>query len=631
MNSHKGDRLVRIVFEPDGNTLQTSPGISVFDAAYLAGTKIRFECGGNGKCGKCRVIVKDQDHLTETTTHEKKLLTPSEIERGFRLACQALIKEDVVVFVPPESRVERRKIQVTGFERSLEIDPMVKKFYVVMQKPTLSDFKPDFERLIDALNDAYGLRCWEIDHELLKKLPYLLRNAGWEVTVTLWNDEKIIRIEPGDTSEKVYGLSVDVGTSKIVVYLVDLKTGETLGVGSVENPQTMYGEDILTRISYVITEENGLKRLQSRAVRGINEALNNACKEASVDTMNIFEATVAGNTVMHHLLLAIEPRYISSSPFTPAIKSPINVEANKLNIGINPSGIIHLLPIIAGFVGADAVADALSSGIFESKEILLLLDIGTNTEIFVGNADDLLSCSCASGPAFEGSQIKHGIKAVNGAIERISLNPTSYKVEYETIGDVKPRGLCGSAVIDVIAEMRRYEIINSRGMFNQTLKTPRLKKTNGRSEFVLVAKDDSATGQEIVLTQKDINEIQLAKAAIYSGCSILMKRKGLNDEDLSQILIAGAFGRYLDPENAKLIGLVPDLPTEKIKFVGNTAITGSKMALISKAARKQAEKLSKSIRYLELSADPLFRSEFTSALLIPHKDLSRFSSVSVES
>lgn len=621
--------LVTIVFEPDGNTIRTPPGISIFKAAVRAGNKIRFECGGNGKCGKCRVIVKNQGYLTEITVKEKKHLSPSEIERSYRLACQALIKRNIVVFVPPESRVERRKIQVTGFERSLEIDPMVKKFHVALPKPTLSDVRPDFERLIDTLNDEHGLERLEIDHEIVKELPCILRKAEWGATVAIWNDNKIIAVESGDTSEKIFGLSVDVGTSKIVVYLIDLITGETLGVGFVENPQIVYGEDLITRISHAMNEEDGLKTLQSQAVRGINEALQDACKVTNVDPTDIYEATVVGNTVMHHLLLAIEPRYISSSPFTPAIKRPINVEARKLNIKINPSGIIHVLPLIAGFVGADAVADILSSGISESKEFSLLLDIGTNTEIFVGNAEGLISCSCASGPAFEGGHIKHGMKAVTGAIERVSLNPTSYEAEYETIGGGKPRGLCGSAIIDVVAEMWKYGIINSRGMLDLTLETPRLKKTNGKSEFVLVSKDDSASGQEIVITQRDINEVQLAKAAIYSGCSILMKRKRLRDEDLAHILIAGAFGEHLNPENAKLIGLVPNLPTEKIRFVGNTAITGSKMALISRGAREQAEKLAKTVKYLELSVDPLFRSEFTSALFIPHKDLNRFSSVRV--
>ena len=356
--------------------------------------------------------------------------------------------------------------------------------------------------------------------------------------------------------------------------------------------------------------------------------LHDACAQAGVDSNNIYEATIAGNTAMHHFFLGIQPKYVALSPFTPAARRSIDVKAKEVNIKIHPEGNVHVLPVITGFVGADAVADVLSSGIYESEELSLLLDIGTNTEIFVGNSEDILSCSCASGPAFEGVHIKHGMKAVTGAIEKVHINPNSgYEVEYETVGDAEPRGLCGSAMIDVVAEMAKCGIINRRGRFTMNMKTPRLKIIDNNVEFVLTWKNETATGREITVTQEDINEIQVAKAAIFTGCRISMKKKNVKRKNLNQVLIAGAFGSYINPESAKLIGLVPDVPTEKIKSVGNTALTGAKMALISREARKTAETLSKKIRYLELTVDPDFRSEFANAMFIPHKDLNRFPSV----
>jgi len=330
---------------------------------------------------------------------------------------------------------------------------------------------------------------------------------------------------------------------------------------------------------------------------------------------------------MHHFLLAIQPKHLAFSPYTPAVRKPTNVKAEKLGIKINQNGNIHVLPVIAGFVGADAVGDVLSSGIHESTELSLLLDIGTNTEAFVGNADDILSCSCASGPAFEGAHIKHGMKAVTGAIEKVRIIPDTYKVEYETIDDVKPVGLCGSAMVDIVAELLKNGIINHHGRLNSDIETPRLKTVDKIPEFVLAWENETATGKEITVTQKDIGEIQLAKAAMFTGCSILMKRKNVKKEKIDRILIAGAFGNYINPENAKFIGLVPDVSTEKIEFVGNTAITGAKMVLVSKEARETAEALSKKIRYLELAADPGFSSEFSHALFFPHRDLDRFPSV----
>ena len=622
------EKPITVIFEPEGRKVRTASGTSIFDAACKAGVGIRSECGGKGICGKCKVVVRDRNAVNKVTEAEMKHLSSWEIDSGYRLACRTVLKQDVSVMVPKESRVGVRKIQVTGLERSVPLTALVTKFYIALAKPTLRDVRPDFERILDSLKDEYGLDKLEIEYEVLKNLPDILRHANWDITVTLWDDHKIIAVEKGDTSNMVLGLAIDIGTSKIVGYVVDLTTGRTIGVGSIENPQVIYGEDIVSRIAFAAVGEEKLGTLQRLASEGINDVLHDACVQAGVDSHNIYEVTIAGNTAMHHFFLGIQPKYVALSPFTPAVRGSIDVKAKEVNIKIHPEGNVHVLPVIAGFVGADAVADVLSSGIYESEELSLLLDIGTNTEIFIGNSEGILSCSCASGPAFEGVHIKHGMKAVIGAIEKVHINPDSgYEVEYETVGDAEPRGLCGSAMVDVVAEMAKCGIINRRGRFTMNVKTPRIKIIDNNVEFVLTWKNETATGREITVTQEDINEIQLAKAAIFTGCRILMKKKNVKRKNLDQVLIAGAFGSYIDPESAKLIGLVPDVPTEKIKSVGNTALTGAKMALISREARKTAETLSKRIRYLELTVDPDFRSEFANAMFIPHKDLNRFPSV----
>jgi len=615
-----------VIFEPDGRRIEVAIGATVLQAAEKAGLGIRSECGGEGICGKCRVIVRNAEALNRLTEAEMNLLSELEIDSGFRLACQARILGNVTVMIPPESRLKLRKIQVDGLEKSVELNPAVEKIHLLLPKPTLSDVRPDLERLLDALSQVAGLDDVEIDYEVLKKLPSILHDSNWDVTVVGWGNRRIIAVEPGDTSGEYFGFAVDIGTSKIVGYLVDLRNGKTVGVGSIENPQILYGEDIITRITFATAKPGNLEMLQKLVIDGINRIIHDACEKAGISQNRIYELTVAGNTAIHHFFLAIQPKYIALSPFTPAVKREVNVRARELGIKANPGAVVTVLPLVAGVVGADAVADVLSSGMHESNDLSLLIDIGTNTEIFIGNSEDIISCSCASGPAFEGVHIKHGMKAETGAIERVRIG-SDYEVEYETIDDAKPIGICGSAMIDLVAEMFKRGIIDNRGKFKLQIKTPRLRKNSDGTEFVVAWSEETGTGREIVVTQKDICKIQLAKAAIYAGCSILMKRKKVRRKCLDKVFIAGAFGSYINPENAKLIGLIPDVPTAKISFIGNTAVTGAKMVLISKEARKKASLISKKVRYLELAADPDFNEEFISAIFIPHKDLNRFPSV----
>ncbi|MEM2103722.1 MAG: ASKHA domain-containing protein [Candidatus Bathyarchaeia archaeon] len=613
------------MFEPEGRRVEVEAGCSIFKAALRGGVGIRTECGGKGVCGKCKVVVPNRKAVGKITKAETSYLTPNEIDSGYRLACQASLIEDSTVFIPEEGRIRARKIQMAGFERPVMLEPLVKKFYVTLAKPTLSDPKPDYERLIQALKERHGFGSLNIRHGVLKKLPSILRSADWHVTVTVWDSREIIAVEEGDTSSKILGLAIDIGTSKIVGCLVDLTTGKTLSLGFIENPQITYGEDIISRITTSASDEEKLKLLQQLLADGVNKVLEYVGIQANVAPQNVYEVTVVGNTVMHHFFLGINPKYVAVSPFTPAIRRPVNYRAEELGIKACPEGNVHVFPVIAGFVGADAVADVLASGICESRELSLLLDIGTNTEVFLGNSEDALCCSCASGPAFEGGHIKHGMKAVSGAVESVSIIlEEDCKVSYRTVDNAAPIGLCGSAMIDVVAEMFKHGIVDERGSFNLNIKTPRLRKSDCGPEFVIVWKRHSGTGRDIVVTQKDIREIQLAKAAIFSGCWILMKRKNAKLKDVDQLLIAGSFGGFINPENARLIGLVPDVPNEKIRFVGNTALSGAKMALISAEARKKAEMLSRNIRYLELANDPDFPKEFADAAFIPHKYMERF-------
>jgi uncharacterized 2Fe-2S/4Fe-4S cluster protein (DUF4445 family) len=617
---------ITITFEPLGRKARADAGKTVFDTARRNGVGIRSECGGKGTCGKCKILVSNSHAVSLPSDSEKKNLSSEELGAGYRLACLTTANDSLVVMIPQESRIEARRIQVFGLERHVKVDPNIRKFYLTLPKPTLEDARPDFERLADCLKKQSD-SDFEIKHDVLRSLPSLLRRAEWRVTAIVRDDKKVIGFEAGNTLDDLYGLAIDAGTSKIVVYAVDLKNGRTLGTGSIENPQMMYGEDIISRIAYVSDSERNLKHLQSMVVSGVNEALLQACKEANISWKNAYEAVFVGNTAMHHLFYGIQPKYVALSPYVPVTGSSVCAGAKELGIKINSTANVYSLEIIGGFVGPDAIADALATGIYETDEMSLLLDIGTNTEVFLGNENGMLCCSCASGPAFEGVHIKHGVKAAAGAIEKVTIEP-SFDVEYETINGSPPIGICGTGIIDVTAEMLKNGIIDANGRFVKELKSRWLERVDGEYCFVVVPKEKTGIGTGIVITQKDVNEIQLAKAAIFTGCSILMRRMKLSRKEIDRVFIAGAFGTRINPENAKVIGLVPDVSTVKIRFVGNTAIAGAKMALISGETKAKTKKMKEKTVYVELGADPDFKTEFSKSLLIPHKELERFPFVS---
>jgi uncharacterized 2Fe-2S/4Fe-4S cluster protein (DUF4445 family) len=554
------------------------------------------------------------ENVSELTEIEKRTLTEQEIMQHYRLACMTKALGDVEATVPEESRHKEQVILTEGRKIDFPRNPAVRKHSVTMPLPALEDLLADKERLEESLVKNFGLNNLDIDYLVLKKLPTLIRESNGNVTVTVWNEKEIIDIEPNDVSAS-YGLAVDIGTTTVVAYLIELETGKRVAIESMTNPQVAYGEDVVSRISYVITAEDGLQRLGDIIRTGINSLIDQLIKRSKINYDQIEEVSIVGNSVMHHLFLKLTPEFIGRSPFVPVTHTPMNVKARDVGINVNPSGNIHVLPIEAGYVGADNVAVLIASEIHKSPEISLVIDIGTNGELVLGNNEKLFSVSCAAGPALEGAHIKFGMRAAAGAIERVTINET-FEPTYKTIGDENPRGICGSGIIDVMAELFRVGIIEKNGRFAD-LDTPRLRRTNKVKEYVLEWASNAAINTDIVITQKDVREVQLAKGAMYAGAVILMNRFGCTK--LDRIMLAGAFGNYIDKKSAMLIGLYPDCDLERVVSVGNAAGEGAIMALLSKEKRQEAKRIARAVEYVELTLEKEFEPEFMNAMYFPHR------------
>ncbi len=610
---------VIVTFEPYGTKSEFKKCVLLLDALKSVGLNVRSDCGGRGICGKCRIIVKDSSRISSIVEAEKERLSPSELRSGYRLACCTSVIHDATILVPEESRVLERKFLIEGTEKPVAVDPAIRKFYAMLKKPTLSDVRSDVRRLIDFLQDTYGLKIATVDYEVEKLLPEILRKADWKVTVSARNNTEIVSVESGDTSEEIFGIAVDIGTSKIVGYLSNLETGKLLSVSSSDNPQVVCGEDVISRLLFASKGEDQLRELQKLAVKGVEVVIEQACKKSACNLEHIYEMMVVGNTAMHHLFLGLQPKYLGTSPYVPVLSEAVDIKARELPVHLNPSASIHVLPVIAGFVGADAVADIISTEIYRSSRLSLVIDIGTNTELILGNRVKLIACSCASGPAFEGAHIKCGVKAVKGAIEKLQIAPSNYRVRYQTVENAKPIGICGSGIIDTVADLLKCRLIDKSGRFSKSSTTSRLRIKNGKKEFVLVSQQEGAA-RDIVVTQKDIEQVQLAKAAIYAGCSVLMKKRHVRPHDIENVFLAGAFGNFINIDNAKLIGMLPHISTRKIKFVGNAAGSGGRMALISTKHRQIARLVARKVQYVELGSDKNFEKEFTSAMFFQPGD-----------
>ncbi|HEX7391972.1 MAG TPA: ASKHA domain-containing protein [Thermoplasmata archaeon] len=614
-------------FQPLGRKTEVRKGKSLLEHAHDAGVSIESICGSAGKCGKCKVVVRTgASSLSPPTDSETKLLSSDALRSGVRLACQALIQTPsrIVLEVPEESRRGHHRLLASGVEPEVKLQPAVRKSLLKIPPATLKDLRADDDRLIDVLFKRARIRA-SIHPGVHGSLPDAIRRKEWTATVTTFRDTEIIQVEPGDTTDEVFGVAVDIGTTKVVAYLIDLRTGETLANESMPNPQIPFGEDLMSRISYTIKEPEGGKRLQSVIVDGLNTLIRRLCEQNRLQPEDILEVMVVGNTAMHHLFFGIPAQHVAAAPYAPVVRTSLAVSPSHLGVDIYPFGRVSSLPNVAGFVGADAVADLVSSSLFKDRKIGMMIDIGTNTEIIAGNNERLISCSCASGPAFEGAHIKFGMRASTGAIERVWIDPSGGEVLLRTVDDAQPRGICGSGIVDAISEMFKAGMLDASGRLAPAKGTDRIRKSEtGGNEFVLARANETAMGEEITITQHDIQEIQLAKAAIFTGVAVLMKRLKLRCSDLSKVYAAGAFGTYVDASSAINIGMYPDVPVDRIKFIGNAAGSGARMCLKSTKMRDLADDLSRKVKYVELAAEPSFQNEFAQAMFLPHRDLSRF-------
>ncbi len=619
---------IEVVFQPYGKRKNFPAGINIWEAGKALGIDISSVCGGKGTCGKCKVRVSKQgaDAITPISSWEMKHISKEELDSAIRLACQAKLKQSQIIFVPERSRVGKQRLQTEGRDVPVKPNPLVRKYFLKLPAPTLHDIRSDEDRILDYLKEHHGLTGLEIDFEVAKDLPNILRKANWEVTVVVWK-KQIRAVEPGDTSSRCFGFAMDIGSTKLAGFLMDLRTGNVVSVAARMNPQIPLGEDVMSRITYAMMGGwKALKELQSAVMGGINEIIDECCQKANVKHEEIYELNFVGNTAMQLLFLGLWPQYVGLSPYPPVLRRGVDVNTNKLGLKAHPNSSTHFLPVIGGFVGADNVAVVLAANMLESKDIKLAIDVGTNTEIDLGNKDLVMSDSCASGPAFEGMEIKFGMRAATGSIERISVAPETFDVNYQTIGDAPPVGICGSALVDALAAFLKAGVMNSRGNLLPEVaqKTNRMRKGEKGWEFVVAWKKETNTDTDIYITQGDIRELQKAKAAMHVGSDILMKRMNIGLYDISSLVVAGAFGNFIDAEAARTIGMYPEIPLDRINFVGNIAGTGARMSLISEEMREYAEKISKTVKYFELAIDPDFQREYVNSMYFPHADLKKF-------
>lgn len=614
-----------VKFLPEGKRVVVPVEATLLEAALKAGVDVTSLCSGRGTCGKCKVIVVEgYEGVTPLSDVERCFLSEEELKSGLRLTCQARVLSDVAVKVPEYSRTGRQRLVILGYEPPLTLKPCIKKVYVRLEEPSLGRVEADDSKLLAKLfevGEASGDA--RLSYNAARKLADALRDGDWRVTVTLWNNAEVINVEPGDTRSKVYGYAVDIGTTKIAGFLVDLISGALIHAGGVLNPQIPYGEDVMSRITYAMQSRENLERLKNEALRGVNELLTKACKVAGIPSEQIYEVVIVGNTAMHHLFLGLNPKHLALNPYPPVVKRPLTIKASELGLRVNREAYIYALPNVAGFVGADAVSSIIATELYEKKDPALLIDVGTNTEIILGCNRFMMACSTASGPTFEGAHIRFGMRAATGAIETVNINKGGLDVAYNTIDGAKPRGLCGSGIIDAVAGMLKEGVIDTAGRIQPNAENPRIRVRSKEAEYVIAWMSETATGvEDIVITQSDVREVQKAKAAIQAGWRILMKKAGVNVEDLSEVLIAGAFGTYINPASAKTIGMLPEVPEHSVRFVGNTAGSGARMALKSADIRRTAEEVVRKIDYVELATRPDFEVEYINAMVLPHSDYS---------
>jgi uncharacterized 2Fe-2S/4Fe-4S cluster protein (DUF4445 family) len=633
------DKKAIVVFKPSGQVMEVEVGTLLSDAAVQAGVTLNLPCGGQGRCGRCRVKVEHG-----AVSHRSSVrLSSAELEEGWALGCQAVIKGDAIVFVPEQEKVAIEFITKTvGAERialaaefSGELDPSVCRTHVVIEPPSLEDQTTDWDRLLRELWLQHGIQNVTASLPMLRTLARDLREADWNVTAVLEMGDpvvnpcaqpRLIDLLPGDQAARCYGVAIDIGTTSNVIYLVDLRTGRVLDRASAYNAQISVGEDVISRIVFA-QKRDGLQHLQKLVLKTLNGLLEELTSRNQIPPRQISKAVVAGNTTMIQLFLGLDPKYIREMPFIPTVSQPLPITAEEIGLNINPQATVDCQPAVGAYVGADITAGVLASGIYDTDALTLFIDVGTNGEIVLGNRDWLITCACSAGPAFEGSGVRHGMRATAGAIEEIWIDHRTYEPTYQTIGQLPPRGICGSGMIGLLAEMFITGIVDKAGKIRRDLPTPRVRVGDHGGEYVVVWANQSGIGADIVINEVDIENLIRTKGAIYAGFSVLVRSVGVELADVEQVFIAGAFGQYINVEKAIQIGLLPDMPWDRFRYLGNTSVLGAFYSLVSRSMRREMLQVAKKMTYLELSADNSFYDQFMSALFLPHTDITAFPSV----
>lgn len=627
----------RVILMPSGRQGEITHGTTVLEAAHQLGVEIESICGGRQTCGKC-LIVHERGTFPKhgITSAETRLTDPDVPEQAYaarhhinldqyRLSCSACIKGDVLIYVPDKSLARKQVIRKEASDLTVDIQPSVRLLYVEVEPAELGS-PGDWQRLKQALAEQWDIHDITIDPLVLRHLQKALRKGQWSVTVTLWHESEVIRIEPG-YNESLYGLAVDVGSTTIAAYLCNLLTGDVIATETMMNPQVRYGEDLMSRISYGMMESQGVNRLHRSVIGALNELAENAAASIGISAHEITDSVLVGNTVMLNLLLGIDPVELGGAPFALATGEALDTTAQTLGLtALNKAAKVHILPSIAGHVGADNAAVLLSELPYLDDTVTLIVDIGTNAEILLATRDHILSASSPTGPAFEGAQITHGQRATQGAIERVRI--TESGVRYRVVGDqcwnnglhdgetLGPTGICGSGIIETVAGLFLKGVINSSGRFNVEHPHPNLVIEGRQVKFVLVSASESATRQEIVITQNDVRAIQLAKAALYAGIRLLMDRMGV--EQIARIKLSGAFGSYLDPLYAMILGLIPDCDLENVTTIGNAAGDGARIALLNVEQRRIVDDVVQRVDYVETAVAHDFQEHFVAAMSLPH-------------
>ncbi len=623
---------MKIIFQPFGvQCTDASPEETLLQIAQRMGIGVDAACGGTGACGKCKIRVisgtfegygirSDATHLTEITAEECRLLSESEQQEGIRLACMVCPKGDLVIEVLQKSRLAQQIVISDGKIKAIPLHPAVHTYCLTLPKPTLEDHRDDAGRLCSTLHETFPElpEKLELDFAVLQQLPYALRKGHWCVSVTVWQNRKIIGVRPG-TDAGCYGVAIDIGTTTLAAYLCDCNTGETVQVASMMNPQVRFGDDVLARVSHCMLQEDGLEQLHKLLMDGLNEMTEEMAEKQGISTEQIGEFVLVCNPVMHHIALKIPPDSLGASPFAAVSNAAIDVPAREIGLSGMTGANVHVLPLAAGFVGADHIAVLIAEEPHKQEELQLIIDVGTNSEICFGNREHLYVTSCATGPALEGAHIQCGMRAAEGAVERVTIDRETLEPALKLIGNQKniPRGICGSGILDAVAQMAQAGILEPNGRFSKTLQSGRIRmNAKGKPEYVLYFAQ-SPQEHDIVVTAKDVRAVQLAKAALYAGAKALMRQWGI--EKISAVTLAGAFGSYMDRHSALQLGMFPDCPVQQISASGNAAGVGARYALLNVEKRQEAQWLAEHVTFVETATDADFQNLFSDAMWIPHK------------